>query len=273
MQNSETKFIPFAKLFEIAAIRIFRDPSLLAFIPDKNDATVRPDIVRKTAQEAAVRHSLAHSEHAEIAELLGKELAPAARTQLESRSNKLQEQIRAELQDLKPEPVLRDYEELFEKRKRAALVRATLLNAHAVGKIALYLNSDTELPPDVFARATGTRFVPRESVIKFEVDSETRAGFVMGAEKEFTEWLIDEYAVADDFDTPEKRERRCVKLYEARILDKKTSAFSQDKHFVAIKAEIPSLRRKEFDSAHRELRLKYPHIGKGGRRKKTPSET
>jgi hypothetical protein len=270
--ESPQKLIPFAKLFEIAAIHIFDDPSLIEFIPDGNNAIASPDILRKTSADAAIQLSLLHSKHDEIMKLPASEMDAETRIAHEKERDALQEKISATLQKWILEALLRDYEERFEKRNRAAIVAEKLLNTCAEGKISLFLNSETKLPPTILSRNSGARFLPKESILECEIDGEIRSGIVCGDENEVREWLAGEDVAAGVYDTREKRQRKCAELYEARLLDPKTCNCPADEHFTAIKEVIQGLLRKEFYAVRDRLAQKFPHINKPGRRPKTHPE-
>ena len=272
MTESPQKLIPFAKIFEIAAIHIFGDPSLLEFIPDEKSVVVSPENMRKTSQEAAIQLPLLRSKHAEIKKALAAETDPGARLPLESQRDKLQAEIHATLQMWVPEPLLREYAERYEKTQRASIILEKLHIACAGGKIALFLNSAIELSRDIFSRASGVRFLPKDSILECEVDGETLSGIVFGDEKEVREWLDGEVVIAGIYDTRQKRERKCAEIYEARLLDPKTSNCSKDEHFAALREVIPGLLRKEFDAVRDRLAPKFPLTKKPGRRPKTHAE-
>lgn len=272
MSESPQKLIPFAKIFEIAAIHIFGDPSLLEFIPDEKSLLVSPENMRKKSQEAAIQLSLLRSKHAEIKKALAAETDLEARLPLESQRDKLQAEIHATLQIWVPEPLLRDYAERYEKAQRASIILEKLHIACAGGKIALFLNSAIELPRDIISRTTGVRFLPKDSILKCEIDGETRSGIVFGDENETREWLACEDIAAGIYSTPDNRKKACAAQYEARILDPLTCNCTKEEHFIALKTRITGLRRKEFDSVHRSLARKHTQISEGGRPRKTPTQ-
>lgn len=272
MRNSETKLIPFAKIFEISAIHIFDDPSLVEFIPDVNNTIASPENMRKKSQEAAIQLSLLHSKHAEIMKALATETDSEAREDLECRRDGFQAEIRATLEKWMSEGQLLDYEMRFEKRSRASIVFERLLNACAEEKIALFLNSETKLPSAILSRGSGARFLPKESILEYKIDGEIRSGIVCGDANEVREWLIGEDIVAGVFDTPEKRKRKCTALYEARLNAPQTCKCSKEGHFIAIKAVVPGLLKAEFESVRRALAVKIPSLTAPGRRPKPRPE-
>jgi hypothetical protein len=273
MTESQSKIISYAEIFQIAATHFFGDPGLIEFIPDKNNENEPPEMLRKKSLEANIRHSLLLAKHQETVDSLRSENDAEAQDRLKKRRDELQAQIQETGPHIQSEPQLREHENRFEKQNRAAFVRAIISNACADGKIPLFLNSELRLPPNILARESGVRFLPKESIVEWEIDGEFRPGIVYGDEIAVKEWLLEEGVIAGVYDTADKRKRKCAELLEARLSNPLTRNCSKEEHLIAIKAVIPELLRKEFESVRRALGPKFSFMMKPGRRPNLPAET